>query len=756
MKTPKQNPKKEIKTAPKAPKKLKKKRVIRKVMLIAFICMFTLALAAAGTLFAIYNSQKLSAEKLENSPRSMSIYADNGELMEDLGDFRHTELENVPEHTRWAFICTEDKHFYSHHGLAPARIIKATYKNLKTGQTKEGASTISQQLIKNTHLTHEKTLQRKIREAALSHKLERRYKKDEILEMYFNAIYFGNGVYGLESASQYYFGKSTNDLSVRESASLAGIIRNPSRYCPLTNFDNFCMRSDLILKLMHAQKKITESQFLEALHNTPIVKLAKKPRTHTSTYKAAAAAEAASVLNISASDVAALGYQIHTYFDDEIQKAIVNFATSPDHQINNLSGEPADSVILSARPNGQITGYFASTPTLRNAKRNFASSLKPIAVYAPALELGVVSPASLIIDEPYTSGDFHPRNHDGKYRGEVTVREALEQSLNIPTAKILDYTRLVRAVDIAGRLGLTLTDEENASLSLGNTKDGTTFNELLAAYCTLAQGGKKAAPSFVKKILNREGKTVFEDTGRQSAQAIGEDTAFLLTNMLQSGTKHGTARALASLDFDIAAKTGTSERTGEHTNTDAINCSYTSDNVVVVWTGNASMKPEHDLPKGTTGGGITSFIARDIQRAINNNPKRFVQPTSIAKDEATGEYYSKRYQKVFETQARAFTKPTAPAIDGKISGAGQPCITFNAALHQHYEIYKDGLLQEIIKDHEGEYTFTDTNAQKGKTYEYHIVTENLKSNAVKLYTASEINKKANPQKKDKTSKQWYF
>ena len=732
-------------------KKPKKRSVIKKIMLASLIIIFTLTLATAGTLFFIYNSQTLHTDKLENSPRSLQIYADNGDLLEDTGDFRYTTLASVGEHTRWAFICTEDKHFYKHKGIAPARIVKATYKNLTSGQTKEGASTISQQLIKNTHLTHEKTMQRKIREVALAHKLERRYSKDQILEMYFNVIYFGNGIYGLESASHYYFDKSVADLSLRESAALAGLIRNPARYCPLTNFDNFVLRSDLVLKLMHDQGRINEIP-----QETPIITTAKKVRNHSAVYKAATAAEAASLLNISASDLGAFGYQIHTYYDADVQNSITTVALSPDHYVKNVSGNAADTAIISARPNGQITGYYASSPVLRNAKRNFASSLKPIAVYAPALELGIVSPATIIIDEPFTAGDFHPRNHDNKHRGEVTVREALEQSLNVPTVKVLDYTRLPRAIEIACNMGLELSREESIGLALGNTKEGTSFTELLGAYCTLANRGTKATPRFVKKIIDRDGKTVYEDAQKLHTQVIGEDTAFLLTDILHSGTKRGTARAFAPLDFNIAAKTGTSERTGDYTNTDAVNCSFTNDHVLIAWTGNASMKPEHDLPQGTTGGGITSFIARDIHNAINKAPEPFTAPSSIAKDETTGEYYSKRWQTVFETQVKAFTKPIAPTIDGRISGSGQPIITFNANAHQHYEIYKDGLLQEIVKNHSGEYTFTDAHVQKGKTYEYHVVTETLKSNAIKLYTAADINKNAPPQKKDKTSKHWFF
>jgi len=767
----------------------KKPRIIRKTMLVLFLCILTLAIATLGTFALIYNSQTLSAEKLSNHPRLLQIYADNGDLIEDTGDYRNTDLSTLNEHTKWAFICTEDKHFYRHHGLAPARIAKAMMKNMKTGYAKEGASTISQQLIKNTHLTHEKTMQRKIREAALAHKLERKYTKNEILQMYFNAIYFGNGVYGLESASHYYFGKSASDLSARESAALAGMIRNPARYCPLTNFDNFVLRSDLILKLMHSQKKLTDQELQTAMTQTPTITTEKRTRTHSTGYKAAAAAEAARLLNISASDLGSFDYKIHTYYDAAVQDSITKVALATDHRIKTASGTNADSAIYVARPNGEITGYHASTPTLRNARRNFASSLKPIAVYAPALELGIVSPATIIVDEPFTAGNFQPRNHDNKHRGQVTVRESLEQSLNIPTVKTLDYTRLPRAVEIANNMGLDLSDDENVSLALGNTKDGTAFTELLGAYCTLANNGIKATPRFVKLIKDRDGKVVYQHTPRKTAQAIGEDTVFLLTDMLQSGTKHGTAKALAPLEFNIAAKTGTAEREGRETNTDAVNCSYTDNYVVVVWHGNASMKPEHDLPKGTTGGGTTSFIARDIHKNLyelpltnltnltkhtKNSPSKgegvasqsddgvvesrsiFSPPTSIAKDENTGEYYSLRYAQVFETQTKNFTKPITTTLDGRLSGTGQPIITFNTVAHQHYEIYKDGALQEIIKNHSGEYTFIDTNVREKQAYEYKVITETLESNTIKLYTATDINRTTPPQKKEKASKHWFF
>jgi len=755
--------------------KTRKKSLLKKAVLFFIISFAAVTVAALGAGFLIYNAQTLSPEKLVNSAKTIAVYSDSSQLIDDSAEFKTTAIQSVPVHTRWAFICTEDKNFYSHHGFSPGRIIKATFKNLTSGYTKEGASTISQQLIKNTHLTHEKTLQRKIREIALAYKLEQNYTKDQILEMYFNAIYFGNGIYGLETASNYYFGKSAEQLGLRESAALAGLIKNPARYDPITNLDNFCERSNLVLRLMHDQKRISDAEFESAKTQELVIsaKTTSPEQTGGVSYKAAAAAEASQILGLPIADISRFGYKIYSYFDFGVQSEINDAVHAEDYQIKTAAGTEADKCVIAARPDGEIVGYYVSTPTMRSAKRNFASALKPLIVYAPAIELGVVTPATVITDEPFVAGDFNPHNHDGKYHGNVTVRQALEQSYNVPAAKVLDYTRLNRSVDIAANLGLNLTSEENASVALGNTKNGTTFSEILAGYCTLGSGGVKAKPTFIKRIADKNGKTVYSNE-KTNTRVLGEDTAFLVTDMLRTGTKVGTARALGGLPFDIAAKTGTSERTNSGgSNTDALNCSLTSDYVLLVWAGNADMKPEHDLPKGTTGGGITSYIARDIQSAISKNAKNFEMPDSIGIETAgthTAEYYAKRYKALHDAHTRDFLTAIIPTIDGRISGTGAPVIYFNTQAHQIYEVYKNDALQEIVKNHSGEYIYTDTNAVKGKTYAYHIVTylkdttgsgeipAKQQSNSVKLYTSSEINKNApnSNAKKAMHSKQWFF
>ena len=724
------------------------------VYIAIFASMFVILLG--GTLVLIYHAQTLSGDKLQSHARTLQIYDNSDKLIRDTRDTKPVTLSTLPDYVPNAFVAVEDKNFYKHKGVSLPRIAKATYNNIREGRAKEGASTISQQLIKNTHLSHEKTLKRKIREASLAHKLEKKYTKSEILEMYLNAVYFGNGIYGLEGASQFYFGKEARELTIRESASLAGILRSPSRYCPINNTKNFTERGDFVLRLMHDQNLIS-SEARESALSSPLEIIAKKENaSNARSYKTTASIHAAKILDLSQSDLAAFGYRVFTYYNPQIQESIVKTVNAPDYIIKNESGNRTDHVIMSSNNEGEVTAFHTSTPTLVGARRNFASALKPLVVYTPALELGIINPSTIIQDEPYSTGDFSPKNHDNTHRGPVTVRESVTTSLNIPAVRVMDYTRLDRSIDIARRLGLELglpVVQENMSLSLGNSHLGTSFEELSAGYSTLASGGMRVNTSLIKRIEDRDGNVVWRHH-KPSTNAVGSDTAFLMTDMLRDVAGHGTAKKLSSLDFPVAAKTGTAERGGSTTNTDIACVAYTPNTTLIVWYGNASMKPENDLPKGSGGGGIASFVARDILRATHSlytsaETSSFTQPDSIAKDD-NGEYYSLR-----------FPPPTAkplitPVIDGRISD-GNAIVWFTALESQLYEIYQNNSLMEVIKGKSGEYQFIRT-APTSPT-EYHVKTKLLTdhdsdpatSNTIKLYPPTGQNAPP-PQKK----KHWFF
>lgn len=704
---------------------------------------------AFSTVALIYNSQTLDVAKLSAVNMELQLYGEDNKKMIDLSSSK-VDFESLPEHVTWSFVCVEDKNFFKHHGVSYERIAKAAYKNASKKTTVEGASTITQQLIKNTQLSHEKTFSRKIREATLARKLEKKYSKNEILQMYFNAIYFGNGIYGLEGASKYYFNKSAKELNLKESACLSGMIKNPSRYDPFSRRQSFESRGDLVMKMMHEQGKISQADFDEA-KTQPLEIVTVKNKRLGNVYRNAAITQASQLLGKSVEELIAQGYKIYTFYDAAAQNAVANVLSNDDYKIKNISDGVSDNCIIAANLQGGIIALHTNNATLPYARRNFASALKPLVVFAPALELDVVTTSTKIVDEPYTAGDFHPKNHDGKFHGEVTVRESLIHSHNIPAVKILDYTRINKACDIASRLGLTL-GEENLSLALGNASEGISFMELIGGYAALANGGLKTSPSFVKRIENANGKVVWEHTNPY-IRAISERTSFLVTDMLKDTVKVGTASKLSSLDFEIASKTGSAERDG--TNTDAINVSYTPNFVLMVWNGNASMKPENDLRKGTTGGGVTSFIARDIARELNKGRNsKFNVPDGV--EDVKGKYDIANAKQVNAPLKYALK------VSSKIGETGAPTIKFDAhkdkVYHLHRKVNGTTTLLEVIKRHEGLYVYIDSNAPKGKVIDYWVTCKyddsEIASDVIKIFTAAEINKNSKP--KRNSGKQWFF
>jgi len=708
---------------------------MRKFFLYLAVFFFTIALATTAVGIIIYKTQELDAAKLFITQlEAPEIYAQNGEKLTQ--NTQKTDINALPEHVKWAFICVEDKDFYRHKGVSVERIAKAAYKNFDAHETKEGASTITQQLIKNTHLSSAKTIQRKIREVALAHKLEKRFSKDEILQMYLDIVYFGNGINGLSNASQFYYNKPATELTIRESAGLAGLLRSPARYNPITNLQSFTERTNLVLHLMYKQERISKEEYEQSRIEETKIHGRKKQRL-ADTYLALVMQEKEQITP--RNDV-----KIHTFYDEFTQKTIENTAKTPDFAIENVSHKPADSMILCAKPDGGITAAYTNNRLLPASKRNFGSVLKPLVVYAPAIETDVVNAETKINDEPYVAGDFHPKNHDNTFHGEISVRTALAQSYNVPAVKILEYTTIEQAVIIAKRLGLPL-GEENLNLALGVTSNGTSAYDVIGGFCALCNGGLETRPSFISKIVSNDGEILWEFVP-PFVRAIKPETANAVTDMLKTAVKEGTARKMSSLDFDIAAKTGSVERAPNGTNTDAVNVSYTPENVLLVWHGNANMKPENDLPVGATGGGITSYIAREIQRDITNDKKTFEKVAKavnselpIRKGEATG---------------------SSVTLAGRVGETGAPALKFNSKKGKKYEITRtNGNIKSVLAvvTGNGETTiYNDTNAPQNKVLEYTIKCGETQSNTIKIYVADPINKEANTPSKHGKSKHWFF
>lgn len=366
-----------------------------------------------------YSDSPLNLDSLNSQSVKIAIYDKNSKLIDDENSFeaKHIKLYEMPPHAYEAFISIEDKNFYTHKGINPKRIVGATLKNIKTLSFKEGASTISQQLIKNTHLSSEKTIDRKIKEIILTKKMEKMLSKDEILEDYLNVIYFGNNCYGISSATRYYFSKECKDLTLPESATLAGMIKAPNKYSPISN-PNLCLkRRNLVLQEMFKDKKISEIEYEKAKETPLELKINTKTSSKLNTYSEMVIDEAQKILHLPAKQISLAKYKIYTYQNPDEQQTLLESLNSTDFLGNDYAG-----IVIDAKLHGVTAFYGNSTYKILDAKRSPGSCLKPILVYAPALNEDIISPETQILDEKLKIGEYSPENVGCKYHGYISAK----------------------------------------------------------------------------------------------------------------------------------------------------------------------------------------------------------------------------------------------------------------------------------------------------------------------------------------------
>lgn len=559
-------------------------------MIILFICILACLIGVAFYISSIYVSARampLNKEALSSPYISLQVFDSENKPIKEDNEINKAvvNISNISDSTKNAFISIEDKSFYNHHGVNYKRIFKAMINNLKARSLKEGASTITQQLVKNTQLTSEKTFERKIKEIALAQRLEKNYTKDEILELYLNVIYFGNNCYGIENASNYYFSKDAKDLSLEESAMLAGLIKSPAKYSPIKNYDNALSRRNLVLKEMYQDKCISASEYNLA-KNSPInLNINNQPKNKLNSYSQASIDEAEEVLGIPARQIALKGYKIYTYQNSEKQEALDEALKK-----QNISSDYAGIVI--DNEGHSIVAYNGNSIfKILDAKRQPGSCIKPILVYGPALNEDIIYPCSQLLDEKTTISDYTPKNVGGVYRGYVSARDALSKSINIPAVKVLSYVGIDKAKAYAEHMGIEFDAKDDSyTLALGGMTYGVNIKDLAGAYSSFANNGSYSKPRFISFITDKNNKLIYINKPK-TEQVMREDSAYLLTDMLRTCAKTGTAKKLASLGIDIASKTGTVGKKNSKQNLDAWNVSYTKDQTCAVWLGNLDNSP---------------------------------------------------------------------------------------------------------------------------------------------------------------------
>ena len=581
----------------------------------------------AGTYFLVsyikYSNLELNVDALTSPSLEIEVYNNDGNLMDEENNFnsKYVEIEDLSKNTVNAFLSIEDKDFYKHNGINKKRILKALYNNLKSFSLKEGASTISQQLIKNTHLSNEKTFERKIKEMVLTKKLEKDFDKDEILEFYLNIIYFGNNCYGIESASNFYFNKDAKDLTLNESALLAGLIKSPNKYSPISHKENALKRRNLVLKEMEKDEKITPNDYLQNSTKEIELDIAKQSGNKLNTYSEASIDEASKILNLPAKQIAIGEFKIYTYQDEEKQENLNEALSSVDFKGSDFAG-----IVIDNASHG-VSAYAGNGAyKILDAKRQVGSTIKPILVYAPAFNENVISPETEILDEKVTIGDYSPSNVGDKYNGYITVKDAVKKSVNTVAIKVLSYIGIDTGKMYAEKMGFTFDEKDDSyALALGGMTYGEDLKTLTNAYTTFANMGYYDDAVFVSHITDKNGKIVYQHKPKEN-MVLREDSAFLMTEILQETAVDGTARKLASINnTEIASKTGTVGKRGGG-NTDAYNISYTPDYAIGVWCGNLDNEKMQ-----INGGNEPTEVVRNFVSNTTHKNKNFKETSLVTK-----------------------------------------------------------------------------------------------------------------------------
>lgn len=532
-----------------------------------------------------------------------------------------------------AFLAIEDARFYEHFGIDFVRIFGSALTNWRSGSLKQGASTITQQLARNAFLTQEKTFARKVKEILLSFKIEQKFSKQEIFELYLNEIYFGHGAWGIASASQIYFGKKPSELSLSEAAILAGLPKNPTRYDPFINPKRSKERQILVLNKMVDHKFITPEQAANAKDAQIHLATAKKEIVNAPYFVEHIRTQL--INKFGPKKVYTEGLKVYTTIDPKMQKdAETAFNNAQIFKDNPLETNPTmQGALISLEPQ---TGYIKAMVGGRSyeqsefnravqAKRQPGSTFKPF-IYATAIEMGL-SPNTVMADEPiefvnpYTGKVWRPANYENRYYGDVTLRTALEKSLNSIVVKLLQKTGIPRVVSLAHKMGIRTNIGSNLSIALGAVE--VTPIDMATAYAVYANNGIKVMPVSILKILDNNDNVVYEHTYK-GEEVLDPQTAYVMTDMMKGVIERGTGTS-AKIGRPAAAKTGTTNNY-----IDAWFIGFTPNLVTAIYIGNDDRKP---LGKGKSGGRIVGPIWKEYMlAAVKDTPiSDFKEPKSIIK-----------------------------------------------------------------------------------------------------------------------------
>lgn len=533
---------------------------------------------------------------------SITILAADGSTIARYGEIRGNSVtvKDLPPHMIYALLAIEDRRFYSHFGLDPAGLARAVLVNAMRGHLAQGGSTITQQLAKNLFLSRERTFKRKVQEAMLALWLEHELTKDEILSAYLNRVYFGSGAYGVSAAARLYFNKNAGDLNIRESALLAGLLKAPSRYSPLRNPGLSKERTDVVLNAMVDAGYLTQKEADSYTILSPAPPQKPSVGNNIRYYTDWIVDDLNNLIGTPEEDIivtTTLNSKVQSAAEQALTRTIRENGKDKDFSQGAALVMQTDGAVLAM--SGGLDYTLSQFNRATQARRPPGSAFKPI-VYLAALENGW-KPMDFIEDSPITDGKYRPQNFGNKYRGEVTLEEALTYSLNTATVRLMKDIGPAAVLNLAQRLGIHATLDSNLSLALGSS--GISLLDMSTAYATLANGGFSVTPYGITKITSQDGQLYYQRPPRKSASRVVERRAVRdITGMMENVIENGTGRG-AALSRKAAGKTGTSQDSR-----DAWFMGFTDELVAGVWLGNDDNSPM----AGVTGGSYPARVWKEI------------------------------------------------------------------------------------------------------------------------------------------------
>lgn len=607
------------------------KEKCHRYQVIRWFIVICLSIFLATSIYLIYVAKTANVKGLENAlERPTTIYDKDGDRAGYLYSQKGTwvSLDKISPNVADAVLSTEDRNFYHEYGFSIKGMVRALLLNLKnrimgSSDIAGGGSTLTQQLVKNAFLSQEQTISRKAKEIFIAMQVENTYSKKQILAMYLNNAYFGNGVWGIEDASEKYFGVHASQLTVPQAATIAGMLKNPNGYNPKDHPAESRQRRNVVLTLMKDNGKLTQEQ-MKSYQDSPMI--TSDNYQYDSGYRYpyffdAVIDEAIKKYGLSEEDIMNRGYKIYTTLDQNYQSTMqTDFADSSLFPYDADDGTRAQGASIAIDPKtGGVTalvggrndshvfrGYNRATQLVRSP----GSTIKPLAVYAPALQHGYHYD-SMVEDkhQAYGSNKYSPKNATGTYQGKIMLYQALAESKNTTAVWLLNKIGVSEGYRSAEKFGLKLSDsDKNLSLALGGLEKGVSPMTMASAYSAFANEGVKYDAHFIRRIVDASGKTIVDEEDADSTRVVSEKVVNEMTSMMIDVYKNGTGVSAKPYGYTIAGKTGSTQGNGVDptaADTDRWYIGYTPDVVLATWVGFDSNK--NSIENAGTRGGAALF-----------------------------------------------------------------------------------------------------------------------------------------------------